>query len=273
MSELATHVIAYIDSHSRLNGTHTHFTHEVHLPARNTFDSVCVLQASIPKSFYLIANGYNTFILSEPGNLPVTVSIPVGNYSRKALALTLTSVLTSASPSSLYEYTVTFPSGSTGADTGKYTFTITRIDSAPLDPLLQFSLSFGDAYQPCEALGFEINSSYMFSAGVLNSVNVCRLQAKSTIFIKSNCVDNGGTSVLQAIFGADPDFSVINFQVGNAGGISANRKELLVSNSNAFIFVITDEDGVLIDSNGLSITLSMLLWDSRKYSFYANEAK
>jgi hypothetical protein len=269
MSELATHLIAYVDSHTRLNGSHTHFTHEINLPARNTFDSVCILQASIPKSFYLIARDYNTFQLSEPTGVPVTVSIPIGNYSRKALAQTLSTVLTEASPSQLYNYTVTFPSGSSGADTGKYTFTITRIDLAPLDPNLAFSISFFDAYQPCEALGFERNSENDFEAGVLESTNVCRLQAKSTIFIKSNCVDNGGTAVLQAIFGADPDFSVINFQVGNAGGISANRKELLVTNSNSFIFVITDEDGVQIDTNGLSVNFSMLLWDSRKYSFYS----
>ena len=73
MSELATHVIAYIDSHSKINGTDTHFSHLVTLPARNSYDSVCVLQASIPKSFYLIASGFNTFLLTEDFNAPVQV--------------------------------------------------------------------------------------------------------------------------------------------------------------------------------------------------------
>lgn len=272
MSELATHIIAYIDSHTKLNGTDTHFTHTVNLPSRNTFDSACVLQASIPKSFYLIAQNFNSFVLTEPASEPTEIFIPVGNYSRKALALTLASVLNQYSPSGEFTYAVTFPNGAVGPDDGKYLYSVTKLDGSPIDEDSVFSITFGATYQPCEAMGFEIETENFFnSVGQLRSSNVCRLQAKSTIFIKSNCVDNGGTGVLQAIFGADPDFSVINFQVGNAVGIAANRKELITTNSNAFMFVITDEDGIQLDTNGLSVTFSILLWDSRKYSFYTNK--
>jgi hypothetical protein len=164
---------------------------------------------------------------------------------------------------------VSFPSGVSGPDTGKFTYEITRKDEQEIPPDWTFYLEFFDAYQPCESMGFSINSRNYFTYGTLVSTNVCRLQARSTIFIKSNCVDNGGTSVLQAIFGSDPDFTVINFQVGNAGGISANRKELVLTNSNSFVFVITDEDGVQLDTNGLSVTFSLLFWDSKRYTLFA----
>lgn len=260
MSELATHLIAYVDSHNAQEGTDTHFSYTIQLPSMARFDSVCVLQASIPKSFYLIATGFNTFTLIENG-VTSTVTIPVGNYTRRALQLTLQTVLNDASPGHL-AYTVTVPNAASEVDTGKFGYTVVPDTS-------QVSFVFGQTYQPCEALGFDIGSTNQFFFGSLRSSNVCRLQAKSTIYIKSNCVDNGGTGILQAVFGADPDFSVINFQIGNAGGISANRKELIISRNNRFVFIITDEDGVQLDTNGLSVAFSLLIWDSKRYSFTA----
>lgn len=156
MSELATHIIAYIDSHTKLNGTDTHFTHTVNLPSRNTFDSACVLQESIPKSFYLIAQNFNSFVLTEPASEPTEIFIPVGNYSRKALALTLASVLNQYSPSGEFTYAVTFPNGAVGPDDGKYLYSVTKLDGSPIDEDSVFSITFGATYQPCEAMGFEI---------------------------------------------------------------------------------------------------------------------
>lgn len=268
MSELANHLIAYVDSHTRVSGTHTSFQHTINLPARNNFDSICVLQASIPKSYYLIAKGHNTFVLTENG-VATTVQIPIGNYSRRSLATVLGLVLNANSPHNLH-YAVTLPNVVTGPETGKFNY---HVQNSAVDtgiPPYSVELSFTSDYQPCESMGFSINSTYTFSAltGDLVSENVCRLQARTNLYIKSDVVDNGGTGILQAIFGTEPDLSIIKFQVGTSGGIEANRKTLMLNRTNTFTFVITDEDGVLIDTNGLSISFSLLLWDSSKYSVY-----
>ena len=266
MSEIATHIVAYIDSHNKLQGTNTHFSHSVNLPKQNNFDSICVLQASIPKSFYLIAPENNTFFLQEFGFAPVTITIPIGNYTRRSFGIKLQVLLNAASPN-LYFYQVGVPNTATEPDTGKYNFSVQTSVLNPAIPANAPSLIMEESFQPSESLGFDPYSTNVFFNGNLESTNVCRLQAKNTLFIKSNAVDNGGTGILQALFGADPDFSVINFQVGNAGGIAANRKELIENRCNSLTFVITDEDGLVLDTNGLSVAFSILLWDSSKYNF------
>jgi hypothetical protein len=263
MSELQTHLIAYIDSDSRATGTPSSFSHLVQFPSKNTFDSVCVLQASIPKSYYLLTDGSNTFVLSEFGVTDQLVTLDVGNYSRRSLAVQVAAKLNQASIASgkNTSFTVTIPNPSTDADNGKYTFTANAMHA--------ISLAFFSGQQPAAALGFDPNEVMVFTNGSLESSNVCRLQAKSTVFIKSDCTENGNTSVLQEIYSSVPDFSSITFQVGNAGGISANRKVLVKNATNSYDFVITDEDGVLLDTNGLGLTFSLLFWDSKRYQFTA----
>jgi hypothetical protein len=271
MSQLATHIIAYVNSHRRLRGTHTDFEYTIDLPTDRSFDSICVLQASIPKSFFLITSTTNTFVLMEGDALhSVTITMEPGNYSRRSLSNYLTDLLRTNSPRGYY-YTVTIPSSVRLPDTGKYLFSVQTAIGDVTVPPYTISFVFGSYYQPCESMGFERNTAYSFTAGVLSSVNVCRLQARSTVFIKSNAVDNGGTSILQAIFAAEPDFSLINFQVGHADGIQANRKELLSKSTNHFSFTITDVDDQILDTNGQNVEMAIMFWDSRRYKFVGNQ--
>lgn len=258
MSLLESHIVAYINSNNRIAGTDTNFTHIVNLPARNTYDSVCVLQALIPKSYYLISQEQTNFILHE-GALSATISVPAGNYTRRSFQYTISSLLTASSPNG-WTYAVSYPNTAQVADTGKFTYTVSG--NGFIQPSFEFSSS---TYQPCESMGFEIGTVNVFSGNSLTSVNVCRFQAKQALFIKSDCVDNGSSSILQDIVVANTDFSFINFQVGNAGGIHANQKQLIHNNRNSFSFAITDDDNVILNTNGLSLSFSVLFWDSSKY--------
>ena len=93
-------------------------------------------------------------------------------------------------------------------------------------------------------MGFNRGSTNLFFNSSLTSSNVIRLQAKYTIFIKSNIVGNSTQAVLQEIYTTcDPDFSVITYTQAN---VELNSKELLYKDNN-FTFSITDEDDNLLN--------------------------
>ena len=79
MNHVGSKSIFYIDSQNRLNeaDTSSNFTVRVDMPPMNKYNRICVLQASIPKSYYLISDGRNTLALNEPG----TVSLSSGSIT------------------------------------------------------------------------------------------------------------------------------------------------------------------------------------------------
>ncbi len=74
-------------------------------------------------------------------------------------------------------------------------------------------------------MGFNRASTNICSSSILQSQNVIRLQAKDTVFIKSNIVSSSNKSILQEIYtSATPDFSVIPFSQND---VALNSKALL----------------------------------------------
>ena len=80
---MSENYIAYVNSYNKLVPTDStsNFTVLLNLPRNNNFDKVVVSQLSIPKSFYLVQNGYNTFNIQELG-INKLITINVGNYSK-----------------------------------------------------------------------------------------------------------------------------------------------------------------------------------------------
>ena len=68
MALITSKRIFYINTRSRLSGTDSNFTYSLPMPPNAEYDKACVLQCSIPKSYYLIEAGYNTFQLRENGS-------------------------------------------------------------------------------------------------------------------------------------------------------------------------------------------------------------
>ena len=118
MSLIKSKKLFYIDSHNRLSGTHSNFTYQLDYKNED-YDHCVVLQASIPKSYWLIQNNQNTFTLDEISN-QVTISIPVGNYSRSSFAYQLQYQLNTNSPNH-YTYQISIPNSSLTGGTGFYT--------------------------------------------------------------------------------------------------------------------------------------------------------
>ena len=73
----------YINSYEINDGNNSDFSVKLNINPTKKFNKVVLLQASIPKTYYLIQDGYNTFDLEENGVI-TTITIPVGNYSKES---------------------------------------------------------------------------------------------------------------------------------------------------------------------------------------------
>ena len=170
--------IYYVNSINRISGTCGDFSYQIGLPSGSAFDRVCVLQADIPISYYLVPPNYNTFVLSENG-VSVTVTVPVGNYNANSFATVLTDLLNASSPNG-WVYTVTFPSGFNTVSTAKYTFSVNSGQTA--------SFTFTNALY--EQFGFNTNSTISFTSSVV-SANVVSFVPETSLIIHSDIVNDG----------------------------------------------------------------------------------
>ena len=131
--------------------------------------------------------------------------------------LTLASSLNSTTATK-YVCTVSYPLMNY-PNTWKFTYSVANLITA--QPQIIFP-STSNVYLP---MGFKRSSINVFINSILTSMNVIRLQAKDTLFIKSNIVASSTQAVLQEIYTTcNPDFSVINFMQNNT---ELNTKELL----------------------------------------------
>jgi hypothetical protein len=255
-SSITPPLIVNFNSKDRVSGTNSNFNSLPVDLGNNAFDTVCLVQASIPKSFYNMPSGYNTFTLEE--NLTsVTVTIPPGNYTRINLQSVLTSLLTDASPNGL-TYTVSYPA-STVADTFHYTFTV---NSTVITCLLSFSSS-----SPFRQLGFESGATYAFTPGIssstLESVNALNLSYILRAFIKTNLVADATDSILEEIlsFGSFPSSSVVHYIQYN---FDMNSRKLGQSAKNSWNFVLQDAFGQEINLEGVPWAFSVVFFQRNK---------
>ena len=173
--------------------------------------------------------------------------------------LTLASSLNSTSLTK-YVYTVSHPLMNY-PNTGKFTYSLTNLITAQPQIISPVNST---VYLP---MGFNRASTNIFIGSSLTSANVIRLQAKDTIFIKSNIVASSNKAVLQEIYtGCNPDFSVITFLQND---VELNSKELLYRD-NIFSFSITDEDDNVLDFNGQDVIFSFCCYEHTKNDILIN---
>ena len=237
--------IFYVNSRNRRTGTDGDFTYEIDLKSQDVTHAV-ILQAYIPKSYYLIADQKNTFELEE-GKDSATVTIDPGSYSRSAFKSQLQTRLNEASPNG-WAYAVSNPTTSE-AETGKFTFTVTG--NGGTQP------AFNVGSHLWEQLGFNIDTTNEFTGDALTSTNVINLQSEQTLFIHSDLIQDGD-AVLQEIYSSNSlNFSGISFQ-NPAPDLYA--KKISTTNSNSYRFYLTDENTNPINLNGLNIVFTLLVY-------------
>lgn len=242
MSIIASKQVYHINSRTRVSGSNEDFYYKIPLPAQNSFNRVCVLEISIPKSYYLIQEGQNSFEIHENGILVKTITIPPGNYNLRSLM----SFLNNDFPA---DYTVGFPDSRIEADTGKFIF------SCPIG----VASSFVFTSSLHEVLGFEENSTNYFVDDLLQSTNVVNLNRETTLFLHSDMADNNSDDILIDVFSSgNPNFSTISRTVQN---IEAYSRKLTHNTSNIYHFRLTDEDGQTIGLNGQHMLITLLVYE------------
>jgi hypothetical protein len=244
--------IVSFNSKDRTSGTNSSFISNPVDLGLNRFDSVCLMTASIPKSYYNMPTGYNTFTLTEK-NVSTTITIPVGSYNKINLASTLSTLLTAGSVTlgNNWTYVVTNPP-TTGADTFKFTFTVSG--NGLFQPTITMTSS-----SPFRQLGFEELTAYPFVANTLVSVNAINLAYVLRMFIKSNVCDTATDGILAEILsvGSFPPQSVIFFQEFN---IDLNTRVFNATNINSWQFTIVDSYGQEIDFLGIPWAFTLVFY-------------
>lgn len=259
--------ILNFNSKDRIGGSNSNFVSAPYDLGLNKYDSVCLVQASIPKSYFNMPTNYNEFIFRETDsngvNFDTTITIPIGNYNKINLASKLQTLLNTAQNFG-NTYTVTNPISSE-PDDFRFTFTLTRL--VPPEPV-NFSLIFDDT-SPFRQLGFEPNSINVSTSVIINvvsqikSTNAINLAYILRAFIKTNMVQNANDSILEEILsiGSYPTSSLVYYQQLD---FNMNTREFNQSSINSWNFILVDSFDQEIDLNGISWAFSIVFFSRNK---------
>jgi hypothetical protein len=245
--------VVNVNSLDRLSGSHSDFTFRVQKDENfSEYDSVCLLSASIPKSFYSVQSGFTRFQLDENGTT-VNVNVAVGNYNVNTLITYLEAALSGLSPNSL-TYTITFnePQGTFNFQQSNGTIVSTFI--------------FTNAMY--EQLGFDENTSYIFSGNKLFGVNVINLSPEINLYVRSNIVSHSTESILSIISSAQiPTFGYINYICRD---VVANSRPCELT-SDIFTLQLTNDRSEassslqILNTNGVNMIFQILLYKSSTF--------
>lgn len=245
--------IFYVDSDLRLSreaSSSSSFSYILYLPQDAT--QVSVMQASIPKTYYLVQAGSNTFTLKH-GVSTYVITVPIGNYSMRKFKSVLTTLLNAASA---FVYTIVYPGTDDSAETGKFVYTVSG--NAGVQPEFIFP-STSTLYRQ---MGFEEESTNVFVADTITSANVIDFDIVSAIYILSDICEAGpnqqqSSSVLQEIFSQN---NVSMSRIGFVNPCPELTAKPLMKDRTVFTFSICDNDSRPLDLNGLQINLSLLVF-------------
>ena len=239
-----------INNRYRINGNDSSFSYNINIDQNAKYDSVCVLSASVPISYYLVRDKHNSFILVE-NDIQTIIEIPNGNYSVESFQTILKKLLNDNSPNH-WVYNITFPDSGTEAQTGKYTYTVSNNTGQPsiiLYPNSELHRQFG----------FDDGSTNTFSNNKLTSKNVLNFMLDSVLYIYSDIlVSSNEQNILCDLYSSNTaPYSYITFV--NPNFIQTSRK-LATNNSNVFNFSIMTADGENLDLNGNHCNFTLLLY-------------
>lgn len=195
----------YINSINRISGTSSAFAVPIQMPTNEQYDACVVTAVSIPISYYLITNNYNTFQLQEQNTI-VTITIPQGNYNINSFCTVVAALLNSNSPFH-YTYSLTYNNSFTQNNNGLIIYTVTGNTNH------QPSLIMNSSNFLYEQFGFANGSTNVFSGNTLTSTNIVNFINEQIIYIHSDIVNNGSDNILQEIYGNNSSqLSVVTYQ-------------------------------------------------------------
>jgi len=243
-----------INSTNRESGTDSNFAYNINIPYNKKYDKVVILAANIPKSYYLIQEGDNSFILREMDE-NIEIKIPPGNYNRRSFQIIIQSLLNNNSRNG-WTYQISYPSSYDQPDDGKYKFEVSG--NFNFQPSL--IMTKDEVY---EQFGFDSESINVFNQNEIYSKNVVKFQLEDVLYIHSDiCVndgnDNNTNDVLQIVYASSSNnFSNILYTCYDT---EANSKNLRSQDGNLYNFSITNENNHPMNLNGLNITFTLMIY-------------
>jgi len=247
--------ISVVDSSQRVSGTSSNFTINLNLPSFvQDYDRVALNQISIPRSWYDVETGVNTFQFKEgAGGTLKTITVTPGMYNCLTLASAVATLLTTNSQNG-YTYTVTYPNSAVTVNDNLFTFTSSNTTTV-------FYLIFTTAMY--QQLGFASNTTYTSTSGVLKSVNSISISYINRLFLVSNACNTSYNSYLQEILiaGQYPSTAFVFWENLN---YDVNSKEFTNPQNNCWDFAIYDRYGNIINLHGLELVLSLIFYKKNK---------
>tara|TARA_Y100000034_G_C6884207_1_gene405739 strand:+ start:1074 stop:2009 length:936 start_codon:yes stop_codon:yes gene_type:complete len=245
----------YIDSDKRVSGTSSDFSYRLDMSENDHFDTCSVLQASIPFTFYMVRDGFNTFQLKETGNDAVLITIPKGNYNINSFKTIVGPLITTASPTGS-TYAITYPASFTETNTNFLTITITA--GAATDS----QLIFDSSNTLHEQFGFDKGSTNTFDGTSIVSDNATNYIINRSLLIHADIVDGGSSNVLQEIYSNNSQINGnIVYQSSDA---LAYSKPLKLGKQNVINIYLSDVNGVKVDLNGQDMNITLLMYKRNK---------
>lgn len=242
-------LILSFSSRDRVSGTNSSYVSRALNVPDNNFDSVCLLQASIPRSFYNVSRGRNTFLLEENG-IQTEVVIPPASYNIYNIQKVLGDAMTVASTQS-WVYTVTYPA----CDGDTYHFTFTVSGNAGVQPKIIFNILFSMERQ----LGFDELSTNEFVGDKLESTNAVNMSFITRAFIVSDICQSANNSVLEEVLNY-ADYGLRSICYYQQQDVDINSRIFAKTNTNSWTFSLVDSFGQQIDLNGIPWAISVVLF-------------
>lgn len=239
--------ITQINSRNRISGDDANFTYKIEFPPNSSYNRVCVTRIKIPKSYLLITEPNNFFILKE-GAVETKIYVHEGNCGRRDFVRLVEKNINLLSPNQ-WKYTIDY-AGVGEIDDGKLTFRVAGNNEQP---------SIIIANGLFELFGFDRNSTNVFEANKLRSTNQISFQAEDTLLLHSDLIKHSKRSVLQDIIASNgASYSSI---VWECPEIFANCK--FVDGVNQLVsFTLTDEDDYPINLQGQNLFFTLLFFNS-----------
>lgn len=213
----------------------------------HNYNSVCLVQASIPRSFYNVPNLYRTFNLIEDG-VSTPISLPKGSYNKSNLLTVLKTYLNDNSPNG-WVYNITYSSASQG-DTFHYIFTISGNTSQP-------SFQFTDSM--FRQLGFDKDTTYNFVGDSLESVNCIDLAYINRCYIKTDMIQSNDNTLDQILnYGS---YQMLSFCYYHQNNFDLNTRDFNQNNKTSWVFSLVDEYNQIIDLNGIAWSFTVCFFE------------
>jgi hypothetical protein len=253
----------YIDSSKRISGSDGSFSFRLDIPLNEEYDTVCVTQASIPISYYLVQEGFNTFTLIE-NNINYDLKVPVGNYNLNSFCLIVADLMSKATGK--YTYIMSYPNSYNQTNTGKISILV-----KPLAAGDSFAINLTSKNTLYEQFGLNTGLNKFVFDGVnhvLNSSNVVKFVNENTLFLRSDIVHDGDTDVLQALYNGNQNtLSNLVFSCPDILGYSKSMRSIKTGLAN---FYLTDENNNAMNLNGQNMVFTLLIYKREVFFENAN---